>query len=126
MPKYKDCGCRDDDHQACPRCEGWSQAELDRVEDAPPATEGTCNQCGILWPVEDLSSPEKCLRCEHNLWDTISPLLDDSRRREEIRHLTSYVAHLGRIETPLVYTAGELLAVIQHHGELLDDARPEK
>ena len=29
--KYKDCGCRDDDHQACPRCEGWSQAELDRM-----------------------------------------------------------------------------------------------
>jgi hypothetical protein len=29
--KYKDCGCRDDDYQSCPRCEGWSQAELDKM-----------------------------------------------------------------------------------------------
>jgi hypothetical protein len=30
--QYKDCGCRDDDHDACPQCEGWSQAELDRFK----------------------------------------------------------------------------------------------
>ena len=29
--EYKDCGCRDDDCDACPRCEGWSQAELDKM-----------------------------------------------------------------------------------------------
>ena len=28
----KACGCRDDDHDACPQCEGWSQAELDRQD----------------------------------------------------------------------------------------------
>jgi hypothetical protein len=30
--KRKDCGCRDDDHDSCPQCEGWSQEELDRTK----------------------------------------------------------------------------------------------
>ena len=27
---YKNCGCRDDGHDSCPVCQGWSQEELNR------------------------------------------------------------------------------------------------